>query len=310
MKNLLSAGKCQVLRLANYPWYGAVGLRDPQERVKVWLNGFGDTVDVTRNNVVAALRPFTIGVMLASQQVDRVGQTPELRIEDERLQPRLLGRIRLRLTRTITLPDHRFCLFESAGSENFSASAAGLRLYYWQEQRRARSRRRKDPYNFQMAPADLRAMHVFYICPRPVVLVSVKHEDAGNLFPMDLIGPTGSPWFSMALRNTSPAVRLMQSSRRMALASIPFSWKEIAYQLAKHHKARQIDWGDLPFDTTRSLLFGLNVPREALRVREVRVHEFHEVGSHTLFLTAVERETIPEGSGGPQLFHVFGSYRR
>ena len=68
---------------------------------------------------------------------------------------------------------------------------------------------------------DLRASHVFYICPRPVVLVSVEHEGAGNLFPMDLIGPTDSPWFSMALRSTSPAVRLMQRSRRMALAEHP-----------------------------------------------------------------------------------------
>ena len=185
-----------------------------------------------------------------------------------------------------------------------------LRLYYLQEQRRAEQRRRKNPYNFQMTPADVRASHVFYICPRPVVLVSVEHEGSGNLFPMDLIGPTDSPWFSMALRSTSPAVRLMQQSRRMALAGMPFAYQGIAYELGKHHKLSNIDWAALPFTTTRSPLFHLRVPDAALRVREVRVHEFHEVGSHVLFLTTVERETVPAVAKGPQLFHAFESYRR
>jgi flavin reductase (DIM6/NTAB) family NADH-FMN oxidoreductase RutF len=120
---------------------------------------------------------------------------------------------------------------------------------------------------------------------------------------MDLIGPTDSPWYSMALRSTSPAVRLMQQSRRMALASIPFTYKAIAYELAKHHKQASIDWSTLPFATMPSPLFGLRVPEAALRVREVSVQEVHEIGSHTLFLTSVERETA--GADGLQLFHSF-----
>jgi flavin reductase (DIM6/NTAB) family NADH-FMN oxidoreductase RutF len=145
---------------------------------------------------------------------------------------------------------------------------------------------------------------VFYICPRPVVLVSVEHEGLGNMFPMDLIGPTDSPWYTMALRSTSPAVKLMQESRRMALASIPASYKDVAYELGKHHKLKRIDWSTLPFTTIRSPLFGLPVVEAALRIREVRVREFHEVGSHVLFVTSIDRETIREQSE-PQLFHSF-----
>ena len=95
----------------------------------------------------------------------------------------------------------------------------------------------------------------------------------------------------------------------MALASIPFSYQGIAYELGKHHKLADIDWAALPFKTARSPLFGLRVPDAALRVREVSVKEFHEVGSHVLFLTRVERETIPEGAKSLQLFHAFESYR-
>jgi hypothetical protein len=61
-------------------------------------------------------------------------------------------------------------------------------------------------------------------------------------------------------------------------------------------------------------LFGLPVPEAALRVREVRVEEFHEVGSHCLFLTSMLRETlcgpVPENEDGLQLFHSFSSYRQ
>ena len=299
-----------LLKLANYPRYGPVGLDDPQEAIEVWLRGPGEPRNVTRNNVVAALRPFTIGVMLGRNDIEPLeGQQFHLCMNDRRSPQQLLGVIHLRPARTIELPDHRFCLFEVGASENLCVPAVSLHLYYMEERRRAEKRRRKNPYNFLMTPADLRASYVFYICPRPVVLVSVEHEGSGNLFPMDLIGPTDSPWFSMALRSTSPAVRLMQESRRMALASIPFSYQGIAYELGKHHKLADIDWAALPFKTARSPLFDLRVPDAALRVREVSVKEFHEVGSHVLFLTRVERETIPEGAKSLQLFHAFESYR-
>jgi flavin reductase (DIM6/NTAB) family NADH-FMN oxidoreductase RutF len=297
--------KRQLLKLANYPRYGPVGLHDPQQEVEVWLEGpDGLSRDVTYNNVVAALRPFTIGVMFDRDSAHSGGWRLCMR---ERQEPRrLLGVIHLRLARTIRLAEHRFHLFETSSCENYSVSALCLQLYYLQQRWRAELKKRRNVYNFQMTPADLRCSYVFYICPRPVVLVTVQHEDAGNLFPMDLIGPTDSPWFSMALRSTSPAVRLMQQSRRMALASVPFQYKNVAYELGKHHKKTNIDWAGLPLKMMRSPLFGLRVPEAALRLREVHVEEFHEVGSHMLFITSIERETA--GRDGLQLFHRYGSY--
>ena len=305
----MKAARRLALKLLKYPRYGPTGLHDPQQAVQVWLHGPREPKEVTRNNVVAALRPFTIGVMLGrNDAAPHSGHSFRLTLHARNEPGRRLGAIDLRMARTIDLPEHRFCLFEVEGSENLCAPAASLALYYLLEKRRARRRLRKDPYNFQMTPGDLRGMHVFYMCPRPVVLVSVEHEGSSNLFPMDLIGPTDSPWYSMALRSTSPAVRLMQKSRRMALAGIPFTYQGIAYELAKHHRLANIDWAALPFATVRSPLFDLRVPEAALRIREVRVREFHEVGSHTLFVTSVERESIPDGPKEPQLFHVFGSH--
>ena len=297
--------------LLNIPYYGAVGLHDPQREVEVWLRGAGEAVDATYNNVVAALRPFTLGVMFdAGDSRTFDGGQPRLCFHERAGRKRLLGVIHLRLVRSIPLPAHRFCLFETGACENYSVGSLNLRLYYFNTKRQARHKLRQDPYNFQMTQADLRSSFVFYTCPRPVVLVSVEHDDAGNIFPMDLIGPTDSPWFSMALRSTSPAVRLMQQSRRMALTSVPFTYKAIAYDLGKHHRQTSIDWTALPFKTVPSPSFGLRVPETALRVREVYVHEFHEVGSHVLFITSIKRETLPEAHAPLQLFHIFSSHRQ
>ncbi len=298
--------------IVNPPRYGPLGLHDPQPYVEVWLHGLQQPRDVTRNNVVAALRPFTIGVMLGRNEIVPEDQPLRLRMR-HRGSSRTLGSIGLRLIRSIPLPDHQFCLFETTDCENRCVSAPNLQLYYLRKWYRAKLRQRRNPYNFLMTPAGLRASYVFYICPRPVVLVTVAHGDAGNMFPMDLIGPTDSPWYSMALRKTSPAVRLMEQSGRMALASAPFTYQEIAYELGKHHKAESIDWSRLPFARKSSPQFGLPVAEAALKVREVEVREFHDVGSHMLFITSIVRETTPERgihADGPQLFHAFSSHRQ
>ena len=299
--------KQRLRKLVRLPRYGPLGLSDPQQDVEVWLRGAGEPVDVTRNNVVVALRPFTIGVMFDRHHSVESGNPLRLCMHEARGAKRLLGSIGLRPAGTISLPEHRFCLFEPSGYENYCAPALSLALYYLRARRRAARSTRRNPHNFQMSHADLRSNFVFYICPRPVVLVTVEHEGSSNIFPMDLIGPTDSPWYTMALRSTSPAVRLMQQSRRMALASVPFAVRDVAYALGKHHALSSIDWADIPLPTAPSPLFGLPVPDAALKIREVRVREFHEVGSHVLFVTSIERETNP-GNEGPQLFHSFSPW--
>lgn len=306
--------KRQLHQLINVPRYGAVELRDPQNEVEVWLYCNGKSLDVSRNNVVAALRPFTIGLMLQGTDSENLEGGPVQLCMRQRNEPkRLLGALRIRLVRRIPLPQHIFCLFEMDDCRNRCVGAGKIGLYNLREKWRAELRQRKNPYNFQMTPLDLRCSHVFYMCPRPVVLVTVEHQGAGNMFPMDLIGPTDSAWYSMALRKTSPAIRLMQESRRIALASVPFQRKAIAYELGKHHRNDKIDWAALPFRTVPSTLYDLPTLEGALCVRDVRIHEFHEVGSHILFLTTIERETFPDpldrGRGG-QLFHAFSSYRQ
>ena len=312
LTQFLSPAKRFLLKLAHYARYGPVGLDDPQEEVEVWLRGPGEPKGRYAQQRHRRAPPVHDRSDAPSERGTAAGGQPfRLTMHDRRSPQRLLGVIHMHLVRTIDLGDHRFCLFEVDGSENLSVPAGSASVFtIYRNSGTPGSRRRKNPYNFQMNPRDLRGSHVFYICPRPVVLVSVEHEGSANLFSMDLIGPTDSPWFSMALRSTSPAVRLMQQSRRMALAGAPFAYRDIAYELGKHHRLPSIDWATLPFKTTRSA--AVQPPgagRGAPRSRGERP------GIPPGGLACVvpdfggKEDTVPAGVRGPQLFHAFGAYR-
>jgi len=174
----------------------------------------------------------------------------------------------------------------------------------WQHAQRTARR----PHAFVMRFADLRALNVFYMLPRPVYLVSVVHEDAGNLFPMDLVGPLGDHGFVLALRLTSPSVELMRQSGRIAVSAVPAGWKEAAYRLGDHHRRRTIDWDALPFPLAPSPALGIPAPVGALGARELEVARCEAIGSHMLFATTIVAATTPEPA--PQLCHVSDMYAR
>jgi flavin reductase (DIM6/NTAB) family NADH-FMN oxidoreductase RutF len=128
-----------------------------------------------------------------------------------------------------------------------------------------------------------RSMNVFFMCPRPVVLVSVRHQEAGNLFPMNLFGPVGVGSFAFALNSTRKAAPLVERAGRVALSSVPFNQAEVARRLGKNHLKESVDWAQLPFSTTPSPALGLPVPSFALRVRELEIVAARRLGSHSLF---------------------------
>jgi flavin reductase (DIM6/NTAB) family NADH-FMN oxidoreductase RutF len=150
------------------------------------------------------------------------------------------------------------------------------------------------------------ALSTFYICPRPVVLVSVVDGNAGNIFPMDLIGPVGGQNFTLALHGTSTAVSLMERSRRVALSGVPIEQISIAYALGKNHKKTDFRWNQVSFDLTTSPAFGLPIPEFALSVKEMEIEEVRAMGSHKLFIGRTGVNHLR--SHGLQLSFVQGFY--
>lgn len=285
----------------------AVGIQDPTCLFRLWLEDKTLSVDVTETSSVASLRPVTFairagdGIPRDALERDRFVLKVRPRAEDAHW----VGEIALRYQRDVGTDAAKISLFTVAGHRNCTLPPADYLRFRFRQ--RWEIFRDKTPYNFRMIPSELFALYVFYYVPRPVYLVSVAFEGAANIFPMDLVGRMGGDLFLLALRSTSPAIRLMTGSKRLALTAVPFGEKDVAYKLGTHHKKETIDWDALPFPGIPSPGFGIQVPASALGVREVEVVATDLVGTHVLFVTRIVREE--RWRPGRQLCHIPGILR-
>ena len=104
----------------------AIGLRDPQSEITVWLQGKGSPREVTQNNVMAAARPLTIGIGFERQQdLNEIGGMPlALQFRERDGQKRLLGSIGIRLEETISVGSELLGLLK-LGLARITVSRAG-----------------------------------------------------------------------------------------------------------------------------------------------------------------------------------------
>ncbi len=309
VKRVRKVLKGLVFGSASFPQQCSIGLHDPQSEISVWLHGLGQPRDVTQNNVIASARPFTIGIGLERSPISaEAGGTPlSLQFRERDGEQRLLGVIRLRLNEVTTVGLDQVGFFEILSCTNYCVPRARLWARYAQYGYQRWRSRTHPGSNVPMVGREVHSVFVFYICPRPVVLVSVVDGNFTNIFPMDLIGPVGMQHFSLALHSTSTAVPLMERSRRIALSSVPIEQTSVAYQLGRNHNKTSVEADEIPFATTKSAAFALPVPCFALRVREMQIESVRTVGSHTLFLArTVEDCQLAEGL---QLFFVHGFYQ-
>jgi flavin reductase (DIM6/NTAB) family NADH-FMN oxidoreductase RutF len=288
----------------------ALGLPEPQRDIKVWLVGMGSPRDITARNVLAATRPLVVGIGLEDDGNRSAISQNRLRLEfrEGGGAQALLGKVGLEFVDAFGLEgEESLRLFRTRRPANYCRPRSLLwRRYLDFAYAGWRKQRGPNPPEIRMVASELHALFVFYICPRPVVLVSVMDGDAGNIFPMDLIGQIGRRHFSLALHTTTKAVALIERTRRIALSGIPVEKMPLAYQLGRNHHKASVEWTSLPFSLTRSAAFGLPVPGFSLRVRELEVVKSRNMGSHTFFVCKlVEEHTIADG---PQFFQAHGLY--
>ncbi|MBO0910451.1 MAG: hypothetical protein J2P13_01555 [Acidobacteria bacterium] len=306
---IASACKALVFGSADLRQVCALGLSEPQSEVSVWLLGLGAPRDVTHSHIMASARPLVFGIGLVDGIDPAVIERSQVSLEfrEQGGKKQLLGRIGLRWKEAVPLSHQQLLLFETTECGNYClpkpwlwARYAHHAYYSW------RANRRLCSSTTPVSVRELHSVYVFYICPRPVALVSVRDENLVNIFPMDLIGPILSQHFSLGLHSTGAAVPLLERSRRIAVSSVPAEQATLAYELGPNHRKSTIDLAQAPFAVSRSAAFGLPVPQFSLRVREMLIEKVRDLGSHKLFLARiVEDQRWVEG---PQLFHVHGIY--
>lgn len=275
-----------------------IGLAAAQPLIEVRLRDGSVEQDVTSDHVVVSLQPLLLAV--GEEPAAFASDTPQLKFVD-RGTGTALGTLRLRREHLAGPGFAR--LFRVTGC---SQACVPRPLQHWHGLLR-RLRRRKGN-DFSMAESAVEQLNVFYVCPRPVVLVSVDDGDASNLFPMDLVGPLGERWFSLALRSSSPSIGTLRGSRRLALGDVAATDRDLAYELGRHHKTRRLDWSRLSCALTLTHAFRLPLPNGVLRTRECVIEQVHEIGSHTWFLCRVLHDE--RRRAGEQLFHTSGIHRR
>jgi flavin reductase (DIM6/NTAB) family NADH-FMN oxidoreductase RutF len=259
-----------------------VGMPDPQLETRLWLEGLGDPLDITNNHVVACASPFTVGIGLNREQKWQAERSrPSVKFRKRDGDHRLLAKVTLRTAGTVIAAGQELSLFHVRGCDNYCRPRP-LLFAYELYNALERWRRDKNP-EIRMSILGARSMSAFFICPRPVVLVSATDGQARNIFPMNLLGCIGEEYFAFALNSLRKAAPLVKRAGRIALSSIPLEHAGLVRQLGKNHRLESTDWDRLPFTTRSSTVLGLPVPPFALRVREMQIEVVRELGSHTLF---------------------------
>ena len=295
-----------VLGRAAVPQQCTLGLPDPQQEVRVWLEGAGSPLDVTSNHVVACASPLLVGVGLDdARRRQALSGTVSLKIRERCGKARLLADFALQFFDGVRAPGQELSLFRVRSCRNHCLSLP--RLWAYDLYKSFRRRRRDKHPEIRMSILGARSMSALFICPRPVVLVTAIHEGAGNIFPMNLFGRIADGHFAFALNSLRSAAPLVERAGRVALSSIPLGFAEMVRSLGKNHRLEFVDWDTLPFPLAPSNAFGFPTPDFALRVRELEIDTIRRLGSHTLFFGRVVHDERLRNE--PQFCMIHGIYQ-
>jgi flavin reductase (DIM6/NTAB) family NADH-FMN oxidoreductase RutF len=281
------------------PQWSVVAVAPPQQAVIARLRWDGQSADVTADHTVASLKPLTLASSLDG------GPHPVLEYRDSAT-GRLLGVLHLTRAASVAADNASLTLYHVAAGEHRCLGWPRRPWNTWLQNRVMR--RHGASSHLNMGPAVAQQLMIAYLCPRPVVLVSVDAPGHRNLFPMDLIGPLQrSGLFSLALRSTNVSVPTMREVRRVALSAIPAAMKDVVYKLAEHHRQPLADWAELPFPLRPTRASGIPAVAAALRIRELAIVHSQELGSHTFFLGRLVADD--ELADGAQLHHTAGFHQ-
>lgn len=288
--------------LGPLPQWAAVAVVAPQDAISVSLEQPGRSIDVTTNHTIASLKPLTVAIGSA----DGIGEvgTATL-VYCDKASRRQIGFLELSRSAAASKAPKEIGLFDV---DRATHRCLSWTRRHWNAQLQARAmRHNRNPHNFQMAPDAVQQLMTFYICPRPVVLVSVAEPAHSNIFPMDLIGPLGPDRFTLALRNTSVSVPAMVAARRIAVSGMGAEHKDAVYRLGEHHKKEYADWSALPFPTQLTPTFEIPAIASALFIRELAIEHSEPIGSHMFFVCRIVSERLL--NDGAQLHHTAGFHQ-
>jgi len=306
LRQIRAAIQNRILGETILPEEFATGIADPQQEISVMLDGMGEAIDVTFHHSTACSDPFLIAVAFE-------GRTPtsrelcrlSLKFYERDGERKLLGDIGLRLSETISVMGSELFLFAPCSVCNYCLPRLFLDAHY--SLHLFRQWESLSTSGMTMTFLQRRAAMVSFIRPHPTVLISIKDEFGGNMFPMNVMGALGDGRFGFALRNDRLAGQSVERAGRLVMSNVPVRHASLTYGMAGNHTKAFVRWDELPFLTKPSPMFRIPIPEFALRVREMELEKVHKIGSHNFFVARILRDTV--SSSEPSLCVIHGYYQ-
>ena len=152
--------------------------------------------------------------------------------------------------------------------------------------------------------AKYKSLIAVYSYPRRVRIISFKQEDYFNIFPMDLLGEIPqSGKYVFGLRHTNVALAKIIETKKIVASEVPYIFKEIIYELGKHHGGNPPSEDSLPFKTKQTENFGFPIPEWADSYKEIEILKTKNLGSHMLLWGEIVNEKTLKPSPG-NLYHT------
>lgn len=223
-----------VLGNTDFPQACDVGLEYPQREISVYLLGDGVHYDVTTSHSVACAVPFMfcIGLSVSEESNLQAGKAYRVEFREYGGSNNVLGTIGLTLEAVMPFERRWIGLFRARTCSNQCISSFHLKAH---EVLNRYSRSRKKSSEIQVSELESRCNAVAFICPRPVVLVSVEDESERNVFPMNLLGELGANYFAFALNSKRRPSALIERLRRLTISTVPLNKSDVVRSLGKNH---------------------------------------------------------------------------
>jgi len=307
---------------SHLPTWVCAGHDNPQTQAAIFLNakktkdtalqGFA-RVDISTNHVLVELRPQFIAIMVNAKDLNLFTEYPDefyLTFADPEhaTEPnKIFGEIGLCFKRHINIAEYALVLFETTYCKNYCLSSWRIQSHYLYE--RIKLFFDRNPHNTQkMSSYYLFSNWLLFSMPRAVALVSFDDGQYSNMFPMDLIGPTDSPYYVLSLTSSDPSLPHILKNRRLVVSHVPLHETDNVYAMAKNHKRQSTSREEMIVDTKLSPDFNIPIPVSALCIRELDIVTSFDVDYHTIIISQVRN--FERYKQGLHMCHVQRIYQR
>lgn len=262
---------------------------------KVYLVTGDKVIDISGRQWILCIEPFIFGVWIETQEIDqaipdhsqcRIYITNTSSSGKRRMMREAVVVAKLELVDSIRENCGTLLLLELKKSDIHQLNFIKRYLIYF--------RYYKQP---GLPFSRFKSFTASYSYPRQVRIISFRQGDYYNIFPMDLLGEIDLHHrFVFGLQCKNVTLPKILESRRLVVSEVSYQYKDVIYQLGRHHSGHPPALESLPFDVIMTENFKYYIPDWAESYREIRILEARKLGSHMLLwgeIMAVHTLTAP-----------------